>query len=96
METRVAMGCSFALVLELPGLNCVTPDTSLLFASDRCKTAIVYQPHLVSSAGVGLDMQLGRSARHCGHIIAGVQHSDLSYRGRLDSLTAIRPMHNRV
>jgi L-alanine-DL-glutamate epimerase-like enolase superfamily enzyme len=59
VETRVAMGCSFALVLGLGGFEVLDLDTPLLMASDPVKGGYTYEgPRLrpCRSAGLGTEI----------------------------------------
>jgi L-alanine-DL-glutamate epimerase-like enolase superfamily enzyme len=57
VETRIAMGCSFSLVLGLDGFDVLDLDTPLLLASDPVTGGYRYEgPHLQPSSGPGLDM----------------------------------------
>ncbi|MBA2252880.1 MAG: dipeptide epimerase [Nitrospirales bacterium] len=59
VETRIAMGCSFALTLGLGGFERLDLDTPLLLATDPVKGGYSYAgPMLQPCAGAGLDMQL--------------------------------------
>ena len=58
VETRIAMGCSFSLVLGLGGFEVLDLDTPLLLASDPVKGGYSYLgPRLQTWQGPGLDMQ---------------------------------------
>lgn len=58
VETRIAMGCSFSLVLGLGGFEVLDLDTPLLLASDPVKGGYYYSgPRLQPWQGHGLDMQ---------------------------------------
>ncbi len=57
VETRVAMGCSFSLVLGLGGFEMLDLDTPLLLASDPVTGGYRYEgPHLQPCSGPGIDM----------------------------------------
>ena len=57
VETRIAMGCSFSLVLGLGSFDVLDLDTPLLLASDPITGGYRYKgPHLQSWSGPGLDM----------------------------------------
>ncbi|HKP00663.1 MAG TPA: dipeptide epimerase [Nitrospiraceae bacterium] len=57
VETRIAMGCSFSLVLGLGGFDVLDLDTPLLLASDPVTGGYRYEgPHLQPCTGPGLDM----------------------------------------
>jgi L-alanine-DL-glutamate epimerase-like enolase superfamily enzyme len=56
VETRVAMGCSFALALGAGGFDYLDLDTPLLLATDPVKGGYRYEgPRLIASSGPGLD-----------------------------------------
>jgi L-Ala-D/L-Glu epimerase len=58
VETRIAMGCSFSLVLGLGGFDVLDLDTPLLLASDPVTGGYRYEgPHLQLWSGPGLDMK---------------------------------------
>jgi L-alanine-DL-glutamate epimerase-like enolase superfamily enzyme len=58
VETRVAMGCSFALVLGLGGFDILDLDTPLLLADDPVKGGYRYAgPRLQPWEGPGLDLE---------------------------------------
>ncbi len=58
VETRVAMGCSFSLVLGLGGFEVLDLDTPLLLATDPVRGGYRYEgPRLQPWQGSGLDMQ---------------------------------------
>jgi L-alanine-DL-glutamate epimerase-like enolase superfamily enzyme len=58
VETRIAMGCSFALVLGLGGFDVLDLDTPLLLAEDPVKGGYWYEgPRLQPSTGSGLEME---------------------------------------
>ena len=58
IETRVAMGCSFSLVLGLGGFNVLDLDTPLLLANDPVTGGYRYEgSYLQPWSGSGLDMQ---------------------------------------
>lgn len=62
VETRVAMGCSFSLVLGLGGFEVLDLDTPLLLANDPVTGGYRYDgPCLHPWSGPGLDMQAGPS-----------------------------------
>jgi hypothetical protein len=62
VETRIAMGCSFSLVLGLGGFDVLDLDTPLLLASDPVTGGYRYQgPQLQSWSGPGLDMKAAPS-----------------------------------
>lgn len=57
VETRVAMGCSFSMVLGLGGFEVLDLDTPLLLASDPITGGYRYEgPQLQPWSGAGLDM----------------------------------------
>jgi L-alanine-DL-glutamate epimerase-like enolase superfamily enzyme len=59
VETRIAMGCSFTLVLGLGGFELLDLDTPLLLVFDPVKGGYSYTgPTLQPYAGPGLDMQV--------------------------------------
>lgn len=58
VETRVAMGCSFSMVLGLGGFEVLDLDTPLLLANDPVTGGYRYEgPRLQPWSGPGLDMQ---------------------------------------
>ena len=58
VETRIAMGCSFALVLGLGGFDVLDLDTPLLLAGDPVKGGYRYEgPRLQPWSGPGLDLE---------------------------------------
>lgn len=58
VETRVAMGCSFALALGTGGYEFLDLDTPLLLAADPVKGGYRYSgPHLHPWCGPGLDLE---------------------------------------
>ena len=58
IETRVAMGCSFSLVLGLGGFDVLDLDTPLLLANDPVTGGYRYEGSLLQPwSGSGLDMQ---------------------------------------
>lgn len=58
VETRIAMGCSFSLVLGFGGFEVLDLDTPLLLATDPVKGGYSYSgPRLQPWQGYGLDMQ---------------------------------------
>jgi L-alanine-DL-glutamate epimerase-like enolase superfamily enzyme len=58
LETRIAMGCSFSLVLGLGGFDVLDLDTPLLLASDPVGGGYRYEgSHLQPWSGPGLDMK---------------------------------------
>jgi L-alanine-DL-glutamate epimerase-like enolase superfamily enzyme len=58
VETRIAMGCSFSLVLGLGCFDVLDLDTPLLLASDPVTGGYKYNgPHLQPWSGPGLDMK---------------------------------------
>ncbi|THJ22073.1 MAG: dipeptide epimerase [Nitrospira sp. CG24E] len=62
LETRIAMGCSFSLVLGLGGFDVLDLDTPLLLAGDPVTGGYQYQgPHLQPWSGPGLDMKANLS-----------------------------------
>jgi o-succinylbenzoate synthase len=64
VETRIAMGCSFALVLGLGGFDLLDLDTPLLLASDPVKGGYRYAgPRLQPWPGPGLDLEVERAGR---------------------------------
>jgi len=59
VETRIAMGCSFSLVLGLGGFEVLDLDTPLLLASDPVTGGYRYKgPRLQPWSGPGLDMNV--------------------------------------
>jgi hypothetical protein len=57
VETRMAMGCSFSLVLGLGGFDVLDLDTPLLLTSDPVTGGYRYDgAHLQPWPGSGLDM----------------------------------------
>ncbi|NOT22313.1 MAG: dipeptide epimerase [Nitrospiraceae bacterium] len=62
VETRIAMGCSFSLVLGLGGFDVLDLDTPLLLANDPVTGGYRYNgPHLQPWSGPGLDMKITSS-----------------------------------
>ncbi len=62
VETRIAMGCSFSLVLGLGGFDVLDLDTPLLLTSDPVTGGYRYEgSHLQPWSGPGLDMKAGPS-----------------------------------
>ena len=62
VETRLAMGCSFALVLGLGGFEQLDLDTPLLLAGDPVKGGYRYAgPRLEPWSGPGLDVDVERT-----------------------------------
>ena len=58
IETRVAMGCSFSLVLGLGGFDMLDLDTPLLLANDPVTGGYRYEGSLLQPwSGSGLDMK---------------------------------------
>jgi L-alanine-DL-glutamate epimerase-like enolase superfamily enzyme len=58
VETRIAMGCSFGLVLGLGGFDVLDLDTPLLLAADPVKGGYRYDgPRLQPWSGPGLDLE---------------------------------------
>jgi len=63
LETRIAMGCSFSLVLGLGGFDILDLDTPLLLVNDPVTGGYRYEgSHLQPWAGPGLDMNVGTSS----------------------------------
>ncbi|MCC2639690.1 MAG: putative Muconate cycloisomerase [Nitrospira sp.] len=61
VETRIAMGCSFSLVLGLGGFDVLDLDTPLLLSADPIMGGYRYSgPILRPWRGAGLDMQVSR------------------------------------
>lgn len=59
VETRIAMGCSFSLVLGMKGFEVLDLDTPLLLADDPIQGGYRYHgPRLQPWQGPGLDMQV--------------------------------------
>lgn len=59
LETRVAMGCSFSLVLGLGGIEYLDLDTPLLLKHDPAEGGFTYRcPYLQHWEGAGLDVRL--------------------------------------
>jgi hypothetical protein len=57
VETRIAMGCSFSLVLGLGGFDVLDLDTPLLLAEDPVEGGYRYRgPSLLPWDGPGLDL----------------------------------------
>ena len=57
VETRIAMGCSFAIVLGAGGFDYLDLDTPLLLAADPVKGGYRYEgPRLIPWSGIGLDV----------------------------------------
>ena len=62
VETRIAMGCSFSLVLGLGGFDVLDLDTPLLLAGDPVTGGYRYNgSHLQPWSGPGLDMKAAPS-----------------------------------
>jgi L-Ala-D/L-Glu epimerase len=62
LETRIAMGCSFSLVLGLGGFDILDLDTPLLLTSDPVTGGYQYHgPQLQSWSDPGLDMKASPS-----------------------------------
>ena len=60
LETRIAMGCSFSLVLGLGGFDVLDLDTPLLLANDPVSGGYRYDgPRLHPWSEPGLDMKAG-------------------------------------
>lgn len=58
VETRIAMGCSFSVVLGLGGFDVLDLDTPLLLAADPVKGGYRYDgPRLIPWSGPGLDLE---------------------------------------
>ena len=58
VETRIAMGCSFSLVLGMKGFEVLDLDTPLLLAADPVQGGYLYQgPTLEPWTGPGLAME---------------------------------------
>lgn len=58
VETRIAMGCSFSLVLGLGGFDVLDLDTPLLLAEDPVEGGYRYRgPSLLPWDGAGLDLR---------------------------------------
>ena len=58
VETRIAMGCSFAMVLGLGGFDVLDLDTPLLLATDPVKGVYQYSgPRLQPWWGPGMDLE---------------------------------------
>ncbi len=63
VETRVAMGCSFSLVLGLGGFDVLDLDTPLLLTNDPVKGGYCYAgPTLHPWRGSGLDMEVDNTS----------------------------------
>jgi len=63
METRVAMGCSFSLVLGMGGFDVLDLDTPLLMEKDPVEGGYNYVgPQLRPWHAPGLDMEVTPSA----------------------------------
>jgi hypothetical protein len=59
LETRIAMGCSFSLVLGLGDFDVLDLDTPLLLSTDPVIGGYRYHgPRLQPWHGPGLDMQM--------------------------------------
>jgi L-alanine-DL-glutamate epimerase-like enolase superfamily enzyme len=66
VETRIAMGCSFSLVLGLKGFDILDLDTPLLLAADPVHGGYRYHgPRLQpwSEPGLGMSAEIGQTAR---------------------------------
>jgi L-alanine-DL-glutamate epimerase-like enolase superfamily enzyme len=62
LETRIAMGCSFSLVLGLGGFDVLDLDTPLLLSNDPVSDGYRYDgPRLQPWSGSGLDMNTAPS-----------------------------------
>jgi len=62
VETRIAMGCSFSLVLGLGGFDVLDLDTPLLLTSDPVTGGYQYNgPQLQPWSGPGLGMGIAPS-----------------------------------
>ena len=62
IETRIAMGCSFSLVLGLGSFDVLDLDTPLLLANDPVTGGYRYDgSHLQSWTGSGLDLKAAPS-----------------------------------
>jgi L-alanine-DL-glutamate epimerase-like enolase superfamily enzyme len=63
IETRIAMSCSFSLVLGLGGFDVLDLDTSLLLANDPVSDGYQYESsRLQPWSGPGLDMKVKPSS----------------------------------
>ncbi len=63
VETRLAMGCSFGLVMGLGGFEVLDLDTPLLLANDPCRGGYRYEgPRLLPWKEAGLGMTLAPPA----------------------------------
>jgi L-alanine-DL-glutamate epimerase-like enolase superfamily enzyme len=65
VETRVAMGCSFSLVLGIKGFEILDLDTPLLLADDPVRGGYRYEEARLipwDAPGLGLSVQPGSSA----------------------------------
>ena len=70
VETRIAMGCSFSLVLGLGGFDVLDLDTPLLLASDPVTGGYRYEgSRLQPWSGPGLDMRRRTFPEHHHHRI---------------------------
>ena len=59
VETRIAMGCTFALVLGLGGFELLDLDTPLLLATDPVKGGYLYTGSMLQPCtGAGLDLHV--------------------------------------
>jgi hypothetical protein len=57
IESRIAMGCSFSLVLGMPGFDVLDLDTPLLLAADPIQGGYRYDgPMLQPWSGTGLGL----------------------------------------
>lgn len=66
VETRIAMGCSFSLVLGLKGFDILDLDTPLLLAADPVQGGFRYDgPRLQpwSEPGLGMSADIGQTAQ---------------------------------
>lgn len=65
VETRVAMGCSFALTLGLGGFDLLDLDTPLLLATDPVQGGYSYTGRMLRPhAGAGLDVHVQMNSEH--------------------------------
>ena len=59
VETRIGMGCSYALALSYPAIKYLDLDTPLLMSEDPLEGGYSYSgPRLIPSGDPGLGMQL--------------------------------------
>lgn len=71
VETRIAMGCSFSLVLGMQGFDVLDLDTPLLLASDPVEGGYQYEGpylHPWSTAGLGMSVEVPLQAQRIGQV----------------------------